>query len=359
MKKSLIVVFALAVPGVLLSGAVMADDAPSGANVSALVHVAPLKRGSLPITISAFGQVKPAATAKEIVTAPIDAKVKSVAVQMGQVITKNAPMVTLAPSLDAAASYRQAQIAVAHAQTVLDRDRSLAKARLATQTQVAGAEKDLADAQSAVDVLIKKGAQGPLTFKAPFDAIVLKVDAGPGSVVTPGTALIELARPDGLMVELGVDPSHALSVKAGDPVSLSPLNAGKSKLSGKVLLRSAVVDSNTGLVSVQVSFPAGTLLIGENVHATISVGQKSGYLVPHAAVLINGDGGTYVVQAIGTVARKVSVQVVGSDGDSDVIDGKLDSKAPVILAGNYQLDNGTKLRIADTKGSDANGKANQ
>lgn len=359
MKKSLIFTVALAVSGALSSGTVMADDAGSSANVSALVHVVPLKRGSLPITISAFGQVKPAATAKEIVTAPIDAKVESVAVQTGQVITKDTPMVTLAPSPDAAASYRQARIAVTHAQTVLDRDRSLAKAHLATQTEVAGAEKDLADAQSAVDVLVKKGAQGPLTFKAPFNAIVLKVDAGPGSVVTLGGALIELARPDGLMVELGVDPARALSVKAGNPVSLSPLNAGKKKLSGKVLLRSAVVDSNTGLVSVQVSFPAGTLLIGENVHATISVGQQSGYLVPHAAVLINGDGGTYVVQAIGTVAKKVDVQVVGSDGDSDVVDGNLDSKAPIVLAGNYQLDNGTKLRIAETKGPDVNGKAKQ
>jgi len=359
MKKSLIFVFAVAVSGVLSSGTVMADDAPSSANVSALVHVVPLRRGSLPITINAFGQVKPAATAMEVVTAPIDAKVKSVVVQMGQMIAKNAPMVTLAPSPDAAASYKQAQIAVAHAQTVLERDRSLAKARLATQTQVAGAEKDLADAQSAVDVLIKKGAQGPLTFKAPFDAIVLKVDVGPGSVVVLGGPLIELARPDGLMVALGVDPARALSVKAGDPVSLSPLNAGKKKLSGKVLLRSAVVDSNTGLVPVQVSFPAGTLLIGENVHATISVGQQSGYLVPHAAVLINGDGDTYVVQAIGTVAKKVNVKVVGSNGDSDVIDGNLDSKAPIVLAGNYQLDNGTKLRIAETKGPDANGKANQ
>lgn len=359
MKKSLIFVFALAVPGFLSSGAAMADDAGSAANVSALVHVVPLKRGSLPITISAFGQVKPAATAKEVVTAPIDAKVESVVVQMGQVITKNAPMITLAPSPDAAASYRQARIAMTHAQTVLERDRSLAKGHLATQTQVAGAEKDLADAQSAVDVLVKKGAQGPLTFKAPFDAIVLKVDAGPGSVVAPGGALIELARPDGLMVELGIDPARALSVKAGDPVSLSPLSAGKKELSGKVLLRSAVVDSSTGLVPVQVSFPAGALLIGENVHATISVGQKSGYLVPHSAILINGDGGTYVVQAVGTVAKKVSVQVIGSDGDNDVVEGKLDSTAPIVLAGNYQLDNGTKLRIAETKGPDANGKADQ
>jgi RND family efflux transporter MFP subunit len=359
MKKSLIFAFALVGSGIFSSGAVMADDADSGAHVSALVHVAPLSRGSLPITISAFGQVKPAATAKEIVTAPIDAKVESVAVQMGQVITKNTPMVTVAPSPDAAASYTQAQIAVAHAHTVLERDKSLAKAHLATQTAVAGAEKDLADAQSAVDVLVKKGAQGPLTFKAPFDAIVLKVDAGPGSVVTLGGPLIELARPDGLMIELGVDPARALSVKAGDPVSLSPLNAGKQKLSGKVLLRSAVVNSDTGLVSVQVSFPAGTLLIGENVHATITVGQHSGYLVPHAAVLIDGGGGAYVVQAIGMVAKKVNVQVTGSDGDTDVIDGKLDPKAPIILEGNYQLDNGTKLRIAETKGPDAKGKAKQ
>lgn len=43
-------------------------------------------------------------------------------------------------------------------------------------------------------------------------------------------------------------------------------------------------------------------------------------------------------QATGSVAKKVNVQVIGSDDNQDLIDGKLDANAPVVLAGNYQLE---------------------
>lgn len=330
-----------------------------GGDVSALVQVVPLHQGSLPVTVSAYGKVNPAATAQELVTAPVDGRVEQVTVQVGQEIKKGTPMLSLVPSVDARASYKQAQVAVSAAQKLLDNNRSLVKVHLATQSDLIAAEKTLSDAQSALAVLTQKGSDGSRTFTAPFDAIVLKVDAGSGSVVSLGGTLIELARPSGLVVELGVDPARALSVKAGDTVDLIPLNTSAAKLSGKVLLRSAVVNPDTGLVPVQVSFPAGKLLIGENVHAIISVGEHSGYLVPHSAVLINADGHTYVVQATGSVAKKVDVQVVGTDNDQDLIDGKLDAKAPIVLAGNYQLDNGTKLRFAETKGSGSEGKASK
>lgn len=342
---------------VFASGMAIADDDAGGGDVSALVKVVALHQGTLPVTVSAFGKVKPAATAQELITAPVDGRVEQVAVQVGQEIKEGAPMLNLVPSMDARASYKQAQVSVFAAQKLLDNNRSLVHVHLGTQSDLTSAEKTLSDAQSALAVLIAKGANEPRTFKAPFDAIVLKVDAGSGSVVSPGGALIELARPDGLVVELGVDPARALSVKAGDAVNLVPLNASAAALSGKVLLRSAVVNPDTGLVPVQVSFPAGKLLIGENVHAIIAIGQRSGYLVSHSAVLINADGHTYVVQAVGSVAKKVDVQVIGSDGNQDLIDGKLDAKAPVVLSGNYQLDNGTKLRFAETEGSGSKGKA--
>jgi hypothetical protein len=55
-------------------------------------------------------------------------------------------------------------------------------------------------------------------------------------------------------------------------------------------------------------------------------------------------------------AKKVAVRVLGSDGNMDVVEGPLVAEAPVVLAGNYQLDNGMKLRVADAKASPSNGK---
>ena len=61
----------------------------------------------------------------------------------------------------------------------------------------------------------------------------------------------------------------------------------------------------------------------------------------------------YVVQAVNMIARKVAVRVLGADEGADVIDGQLDIAAPVVLAGNHQLDDGMKVRLADPKGTAA------
>jgi len=64
-------------------------------------------------------------------------------------------------------------------------------------------------------------------------------------------------------------------------------------------------------------------------------------------LLIDDHGNPYVVQADDMKAHKVQVQVVGMQGDEDVIRGaRLDAGQPLVLAGNYQLDDGMNLRLA-------------
>ncbi len=55
-----------------------------------------------------------------------------------------------------------------------------------------------------------------------------------------------------------------------------------------------------------------------------------------------------VVQADGKNARKVPVQVAGTYGDEDVIHGAgLKADQPLVLTGNYQLEDGMQIRLAD------------
>jgi RND family efflux transporter MFP subunit len=336
--------------------AAMAQDA----GVSARVHVVTLRRGSLPIRINAFGRVRPSETAKRVITAPVAARVERLSVQFGEEVRRGAPIVTLVPTPGSLAAYKQAQVAVKVTQQLVDRDRSLVKVHLTTLPQLASAEKDLADAKASLAALTEEGAEGPHTYNAPFDAIVTKIDSGPGSVVSQGQPLVELARPSGLVVTVGVNPAQALSVRAGNPATLAPVTEDASTVPGQVLLRSAVVDSANGLVPVQIGFPRGKLIVGETVRATITIGEKIGYLVPHPAILVNDSGHPYIVQAMKDMtAKKVAVRVIGTDGSTDVIEGPLVATAPVVLAGNYQLDNGMKLRIADAKASPSNGKTDK
>ncbi|MGH7226774.1 MAG: hypothetical protein ACRELF_26465, partial [Gemmataceae bacterium] len=117
------------------------------------------------------------------------------------------------------------------------------------------------------------------------------------------------------------------------------------------------VNSDTGLVPAEIKFPMGKLLVGEMVHARITVGQKTGFIVPHAAIMIDlDDGSTYVMQSQKLVAKQVAVQVLATDGNQDLISGDdLDAKAPVVVEGGMQLTDGMKMRLAEAAASGSKG----
>lgn len=320
---------------VFAAAAAQADDSD---NSSALVKLAAMKQGSLPTFVTAFGQVEPAATAREGITAPFGARVQTVDVQTGQEVTKGTPLVTVVPGPDTKAAYKLAK-------DTYNRTLQLAKAHLATANDLAKAESDLS-------VLEEEGASGPLTIKAPYDAIVLKVDAAQGAIVSHGDSLLEIAKPDGLVVKVGVDPAVALSVKPGQDVTLTPFSQSGTPVQGKVAVRSEVINADTGLVPTEITFPSGKLLVGEMIRARIQNGQQSGFVVPHAAILVDDDGTIYVVQNDHMAAKKVAVDVLASDGKLDVISGDdLDPKLQVVTEGAKQLDDGTKLRVANAGGA--------
>lgn len=320
-------------------------------NASALVTVAKLQPGSLPTNITAFGQVQPGDTAQESIAAPFAARVGAVTVHAGQQITAGTSLLTLVPTPETRAAYKQAQLAARLASQLVERDKSLVQAHLLTQGELLKAQNDEENAKSTLAVMEQEGAAGPSTLKAPFDAIVTKVDAGPGAVVAQGAPVVELAKPNGLVLEVGVVAAQATKIEPGDAAAIAPIGSGES-LHGKVLTREAMIDSTTGLVPVQISFPLGKMLAGEVARAIITAGEAKGYVVPHEAVLVDTDGTVYVVQAVDMQAKKVAVQVLAASGDRDVITGDdLDPKAPVVLQGNHQLDDGTKLRLAEQMAS--------
>lgn len=342
---------------ILSSGVVRADD-DDDANASALVKLVPLQQGSLPTVITAYGQVQPSAKAQESIAAPLAVRVGNVMVRTGEAIAKGTPMVTLIPSPESRAAYQQAQLAARISSQLLERSQALVKGHLQTAADLAQAQKAAAEAKSQLSVLEEEGAAGPTTIKAPYDAIVLKVDEGPGSVVAQGAPIIEIARPNGLVLNVGVLPAQAISVKAGNKVNVTPIGSSNS-FDGKVLLRGEVVSADNGLVPIEISVPPGKVLTGEMAQAVITTGEVHGYLVPHDAVLADDKGEPYIVQAVKMAAKKVSVQVLGSQADEDVVAGKLIAGAPVVVAGSYQVDNGTKLRVADAKGDAKGSDASQ
>lgn len=347
----------LAISAVFALPLTRADDAPdaSDANSSVLVTLTQLKQGSLPRVVVGYGTVEPSAAGHKTVMAPVAAVVAAIEVRLGEEVPAGAPLIRLAPSPATAASYTQAKSALSVAERLVASTRKLVAGHLATAQQLADAEKSESDARATLQALDAVGAGGPRLIRAPFRAIVTTLSTTPGSIVAEGAALLDLAAPQNLVLNVGVVPAQAAAIHANDQATVQVIGATQS-VPAKVLVGGAVAEADTGLVPVSIALPPGPFLPGEMAQATITTGETRGYLVPHAAVLVNDSGQPYVVQAVNGVAHKVTVQVLDAHGDQDVISGALDARAPLVLTGNYQLDDGMKVRLANSPQATVAGK---
>lgn len=326
--------------------------APDAGTPSVLVTQTALRQGSLPRTIEAYGVVQASAAGSRTVMAETSATVQTLYVRDGQEVSAGTPLMQLVPSPQTTAAYVQAQSALRVAQQLATRTQQMFSQHLATAQQLADAQKAESDAQSNLAALKAQGAGGVQVLRAPFRAIVLHVSASQGTIVSAGTPLLDLASPEKAILKVGAVPAQAMLVGNGNAASVRAVG-GDQGWPATVVQRGSMVDPATGLVPIEIALPAGRFLPGEAADATIAVGQTQGYVVPHAAILVDDHGGTYVVQDDGLKARKVAVSIAGSHQDQDVIRGAgLNPAQPLVLSGNYQLDDGMSMRVEpqDKKG---------
>jgi RND family efflux transporter MFP subunit len=342
MKYLSIITLVMVCAAIIVSRAALAGD---GSIVTVTVNLIPLQTGSLPTSVTTYGRVVPSQKGRETLSAQVATRVSNVEVREGEKVSKGAPLMTLVPSPETRANYKQAEQALKVARHLLARSRQLAAAHLETAAQLAQDEKTEADAKAALEALREEGANGPNTLKAPFDAVIMSIFAGSGSYLARGAPVIELARPAGLVFRTGVVPAQAAGIKNGDEATITPFS-GSGTFHGKVILRGSVVSTVNGLIPIEISLPDNLLLTGEMGKVVINTGVKRGYIVPHEAVLLNTSGQTYIVQSIHGVARLIPVTVITSKGDQDLVEGNLAAGAPVVGTGNYQLDNGTRIKAA-------------
>jgi RND family efflux transporter MFP subunit len=267
-------------------------------------------------------------------------------VRAGQEVSKGAALLVLVPNPQTSVAYAQAVSALQNAKDLAAHTQDLLKLSLATKQDLANAQKAQSDAEAALAALKTQGAAGPTTLRAPLRAIVTKLSVAAGAAVDVGTPLLELAPPTDLVLHVGVVPSQATTIASGSGATVTPIGGAQS-YSGKVVSRGSIVEPETGLVPVDISVPAGAVLPGQTAEAAITTGNIQGYIVPHEAILVDDAGQPYVVQVINMKAKIVHVRILAADGDKNTIDGQLQADAPIVLAGNYQLQDGMRVRLTD------------
>jgi membrane fusion protein (multidrug efflux system) len=313
-------------------------------NEPTAVRVKDPERGSIPDLVYAYGSATPTSAATVTASFQRDGQVSGILVEVGDQFKMGDPLLDFGASPAAVVAYEQAKTTKTLAERSYARQQQLFKQQLATRDQVETAEKAVSDAQLTLEMFEKMGSIKPSEIlTAPFDGVVSAISVSTGDRISAGAPLMTLARTDQVILSVGVVPSALAKVKPDLPVHLTSLSPGRKPADGKVKRIGAAIDMKTRQVPVIVELPAGVALAGENFKAGIEVGKFQGWVVPANSVGTNAQG-AFVYQIEEGRAKRISVNVIGSVGKNSVVEGDIDSQKEMILAGNYQLDDGVAVR---------------
>lgn len=320
--------------------AALADDAGT-----VLVGTETPKRGSVPEMVTAYGTAAPALDGGMTLSLQQDGQVLGIAVTPGETVRAGEKLIDFGASAAATSAYAQAETALALTRSERAHTAQLLGQQLATRDQLAQADKAVADAQATLDAMKREGAGRPLrALTAPFDGIVSAIPVAQGDRVASGAPLLTLTRLDGLVVTVGVEPAVRSRLRPGQGVVLQRLSGG-DPLAGQLVRVDGVLNPRTRMVDADVSAPAGQMISGEAFEAAITVGEVSGWLVPHDAVAAD-DSGAYVFQVDAGHAVRVAARITGSSGQTDVLDAPLDAGRKLVVQGALQLTDGDAVREA-------------
>jgi len=322
-------------------------EAPDEAAVSAVVTTVPLKQGSLPDTVTAYGSAGPAADAAQVMSVQAAGRVLRWNVTAGASVKRGQSLLTFALAPASVAAYQQAVTAQKLAEAQRAHTAQLLSQQLATRDQLDQAEKALHDAQSNLDALVQQqGRSATVDVTAPFDGTVATADAQQGDNLQPGAPLLTLQRGDGLVVTAGLERDAMGRVQVGAKAQLVPIDGGEA-MHGTVRRVARTLDKTTHQLDVEI-VPDGALVGGEGFRADIMVGQWQGWLLPRDAV--QGDEeDRHVFQVADGKAKSVPVKVLGETNDVTVATGALDAKLPLVTEGATQLDDGMAVRAPSEK----------
>lgn len=326
-----------------LSVAAHAEDRPS-----VLVRTEPVRKEALAFTLSGYGTVFTDPSGTKNISQPRSGQITRLSVIAGQVVRRGAVLFAFSTDPLSANAYSRARSSLELAGSDFDRLKRLFRQQLATNAQLAAAKKALEDAQSAyrAQQALGTGKQHEVV-RAPFDGVILSCFASQGDRIAAGKTVLQLVQREGFRARIGIQPEDAVRVKIGMKVSLFPVFDKSLTLQGEVEDVHGMIDPRTRLVDVIVKLDKAQRLMlmpGMKLKGEIEMPGASAWVVPSSAVL-NDENGAYLFQDDKGYARRVGVSAT-ENGNVTAVRGKFDPALPVVVLGNYELQDGMKLRRA-------------
>jgi RND family efflux transporter MFP subunit len=331
----------------LLIGGPAAHAATESPSVQ--VTTVPLHQEELRETVTAYGTMASSEETMTDISFPHPGQITTLHVRAGQKFHAGEPLVTITADPAALQSYERARAGLDFAKRELQRQQTLRAQHLATNAQVAGAQKTVADATVALETERSLGNDQPTNAAtAPFDGYVAQLMAAPGDRLQASAAIMKLARTDqGLRVTAGLKPEDAGRVTPGMRAEIAPIVAiDTHPVEGKVAQVSGTINPATKLLDAWIDVkPTGKLVPGTAVSAIIVLSEHRGWVVPRNA-LLRDDKGSYVFQVADGRARRVDVTTGIETDQLTEVSGPLDPALKVVVSGNYELQDGMAVREA-------------
>lgn len=178
----------------------------------------------------------------------------------GQKVTQGETLFDFIPAPSAQLNFNQAKSDFIFAESEAKRTQHLYQQQLATQSQLAAANKAAQDAKQALQLAQWHGGFSQLQqYKAPFDGIVTKIATriGNGTSVNDNTVFMKIGHCDYLLAQLYVNPRDVAHIAQNAVVTITMQDKQDHETSyqGTVLQIMHTVDPHTHRVNVWVSIP--------------------------------------------------------------------------------------------------------
>ena len=250
----------------------------------------------------------------------------------------------------ARAELSSAEATLSSAVATEERQKTLLQSNAAAKAAVESAEqsREAADAglTRARTALVK--AQEQLSYTrilAEFDGVVVATGAEVGQTVSPGEAIVTVARPDERDAVVDI-PEIAENIAVGSRFSVSLQINPAVTVKGMVreIAPSADAVTRTRRVKIALENPPDTVRLGTTITAELEGADLTAIMIPQTAVL-QKDGKPHVWLVDAGKVHLAPIEAGADAGRALQVAGGLKAGDRVVTAGVHSLEEGQKVRI--------------
>lgn len=349
---------------VLMASIVVAATALAGCTKEEEAAAPPRPVLSLVVTPTALPGTRFAGTVQAKVQAALGSRVAgrlvSRTVHVGDLVKKGDVLAVLDATAyqlavrSARAELSSAEATLSSAVATEERQKTLLQSNAAAQAAVESAEqsREAADAGliRARTALAKAEEQLSYTqIEAEFDGVVVATGAEVGQTVSPGEAIVTVARPDERDAVVDI-PETAESIAVGSRFAVSLQINPTIVVKGTVreVAPSADAATRTRRVKIALENPPDTVRLGTTITAELEGPDLTAIMVPEAAVLEkDGKPHVWLVDAQKGEVHLVPIEAGAARGRFVQVSGGLKEGDQIVTAGVNSLQEGQKVRIGD------------